>query len=199
MVRQYHKFSFSIIALAAFVAVLSFPTMSLATIPNPTAAQTAQARAAGFCADPWVTLAIWFETASTRNPNGIGNLGECNIQLYNGGSWNSYDQLVSAVSATMRATNGVFSMSDNHDGTLTIVTNAGGGFSSWAQVTGRIVATGAGNIVASGAGNIILIGGSNIILIGGSNYRLTSVGQKAIMLPGGHVLVVTGAKTPPRH
>jgi hypothetical protein len=101
-------------ALAALLVVLTFPATALA-IPNPTPAQVAQARAAGYCSDPWVTLAIWFDTGGTRNPDGVGNLGECNIQLYNSGSWNSYDQLVNAVSATMHATNGVFSLVDNRD------------------------------------------------------------------------------------
>ena len=98
----------------------------------------------------------------------------------------------------MHATFGVFSMIDNHNGTLTITTNAGAGFSSWVETGGRIVAAGGGNIILNGGGNIVATGGGNIILNGGGNYRLTSADQKAITLPGNRILVVTRATTPPK-
>src|SRR3954471_20490987 len=59
---------------------------------------TAQAREKGPCRDPWITVAYWELTGSTRNPQGVGNLGECASILYNGGSWSGYADLYRYVS-----------------------------------------------------------------------------------------------------
>jgi hypothetical protein len=49
------------------------------------------------CHDPWVSRAI--VEATGRPANGLGDAGECNVRLYNGGQWASYAQLLSAVQA----------------------------------------------------------------------------------------------------
>ncbi len=49
------------------------------------------ANAAGGCADPWINSA-YAETFG-RAPSGSGNAGECNVNVYGGGSWTSYDDL----------------------------------------------------------------------------------------------------------
>jgi hypothetical protein len=192
------KFNLSIVP-AVVVALVAVTAVPRAQTPNPTAAQTAQARTAAFCTDPWITLALWNVTAGTRNPGGAGALGECNPQLYNSGSWSNYDQLLRAVSAISHATPGVFNITDNHNGRLTITTTVSG-FQSWVQVPGRIVSQGAGNIILNGGGNIMAQGGSNIILNGGGNYRLQSADQKLLVLPpGNRILIVTKAPSaPPR-
>jgi len=183
--------------LAVLMLLLSLSAW--AVVPNPSPQQTAAARAQNFCSDPWVTLAI-ADVTGGGFPKGVAGLGQCDIQLYNGGQWANFDQLVQAVNATLRGIPyNTFSMVDNHNGTMTIVTDAGGGYQKWVQVTGRIVSQGGGNIVAQGGGNIIGQDGASIILNGGGNYRLQSNSQKAVTLPGGRVLIITKANTPPRH
>src|SRR5215469_1038013 len=152
-------------ALIAAGALAALAPQAKAVIPNPTAAQVTQARSTGYCADRWVTLAIWFTSGGTRNPQGTGQFGECNVQLYNGGSWSNYDQLVSAVSATQRVTSGLFQMVDNRNGSLTITTNVGG-YVACVKTTGRIVSQGGGNIILNGGGNIVAQGGLNIVAAG---------------------------------
>ena len=48
------------------------------------------------CTDAWVTQTI--REVYQRAPNGSGNSGECNVNRYGGGKWNSYDQLKRYVS-----------------------------------------------------------------------------------------------------
>lgn len=43
------------------------------------------------CTDAWVTQTI--REVYQRAPNGSGNSGECDVNRYGGGKWNSYDQL----------------------------------------------------------------------------------------------------------
>lgn len=52
---------------------------------------------AGQCRDPWVTQAV--TAVQGREPAGQGELGECNIKLYGGGQWSSYDDLMNKVRA----------------------------------------------------------------------------------------------------
>lgn len=54
------------------------------------------------CSDPWVDEAIRQVTAGGI-PMGCGNCGACNIQLYNGGLWHSYAELLRYVDEALRA------------------------------------------------------------------------------------------------
>jgi hypothetical protein len=188
------------LAIAAAIASLGVaPAQAQTAMPNPTAAQVTSAQNAHFCSDPWITLAIWFTTGGTRNPSGVGTLGECNAQLYNGGTWTSYAQLVQAVTATqqaLRTAGASISLSDNHNGTSTISV-AAAGITSTTTVAVSLVTASGGNIVAQGGGNIVAQGGGNIVAQGGGNFGVLSTGQKSVNLPNNRVLIITGAAPPP--
>ncbi len=115
-------------------ATLLLP-LSAATVnaqrPNPSEQQIANARRNGPCRDPWITLAIWDYNGGTSNPQGVGDLGECNYLFYNGGSWNSYDQLYRAVQA-LRQSNLRISMTSLGGGQARINHDAGDGY-LWTQ------------------------------------------------------------------
>lgn len=103
---------FLVLTIGGLLAAAS----GVAQVANPTAARVEYARKAGFCADPWVTIVVWFAHGSTRDPNAVGQIGECNVQLYNGGQWGSFDQLLQAYYATDWALNSAgvaFSLTTN--------------------------------------------------------------------------------------
>lgn len=179
--------------LAACCLFLGIAAPVSAQVPNPTSQRMEAARQANYCRDLWVTIAIWHATGNTRNPYGIGEYGECNTKLYNGGNWGSFAELLNAVQATMGAMNSQgasFSLNDNRNRTITISTNVGG-LSARVTVSGQVVATGGGNVVATGGGNLLSQDGSTVVATGGGNYRVLSAGQRAVPLPGGRVLVVS--------
>ena len=193
--------------LTLTLAALS--TASAFAQANPSAAYTDMARRANYCSDPWVTIAIWDLTANTRNPNGFGQFGECNVQLYNGGRWNSYAQLRSAIDASLRALSSAgvqTSLIDNRNGTLSITMQAGSAFDR-VVIQGRVVAQGGGNVVAQGGGNVVAQGGGNVIAQGAGNIvshdggtliseqgpslrTLQSATKRIIPLPGNTALVL---------
>jgi hypothetical protein len=53
-------------------------------------------KAAGLCKDPWITKA-YYTMSPARIPAGWGTTNECNVKLYNNGSWGSYSQLSTSV------------------------------------------------------------------------------------------------------
>ena len=46
----------------------------------------------GECRDPWIRSA--FRQKLLRDPNGYGEVGECDMYRYNNGSWGSFDELM---------------------------------------------------------------------------------------------------------
>ena len=52
---------------------------------------------AGQCTDPWITKATKEVTGAL--PTGSKNSGDCNINKYNNGKWNSYNELLGYVKA----------------------------------------------------------------------------------------------------
>jgi hypothetical protein len=190
------KFKLTITTLFVTAVVVSMTSSAAQAQPSPTT--LAQAKAANYCSDPWVTAAIWFVTAGTRNPSGFGTMGECNPQLYNGGSWGSYALLQQYVGASLNSLSGGgarISLTDIGGNQLQIRTDLGGGYAEIITVSGHIVNTNGSNIVAQGAGNFIGHNGSAIVAQGAGNYRVQSVDQKALTLPNNHVLVVTRPTT----
>jgi hypothetical protein len=111
--------------------------------------------------------------ASTRQPAGIGDLGECNPALYNGGSWSSYGELYRGVKTAlnnMSSANVTITKTSNGDGTVKIVTDAGGSY-KWTQTV---------KVVSHDGGTLISQDGAGIILNGGGNYTVqtTSIAKR---------------------
>ncbi len=136
---------------------------------QPSAQQVAQARTQGPCKDPWITIAIWSVNASTSQPQGVGNAGECDPNLY-GGSWSNYDQLYSAVNPTYRYlhNNGYeFKiLSDGRvGGTTSVVMLQNGKVTSQQLVSNSLLGqdgAGIARVIAAGGGNVIAAGGGNL-------------------------------------
>lgn len=113
------------------------------------------------CADPWVTTAL----EMVYGPR--VSAGMCAIQLYNGGRWSSFNELVHAVAATRGDLSRL--------GYEVKVAQSGGGL--------RPVLTQSGRLVAAGAGNLIGLDGAT--LIGNdSNSLITDGGSTIDSLPG---------------
>ena len=166
---------------------------------------TASALAQG--GDPWIKKV--YNTTWGRDPEGI----EWNISNYNGGHWNSYEELMKAIyewRKNMAAQNVTFATSAKKANGNAIV----GVYQNNAQIavdlvnvsTGNIVAQGGGNIVAQGGGNIVAQGGGNIIStngtgitvnsniagagFGNATYHVLSAGEKVIKTSGSGALII---------
>ena len=147
------------------------------------------------CRDPWLTDAI--RSVHNRVPNGGGEAGECNIKLYNNGSWGSKNELIGHVRAVNSALYkeqlkfGVFKLKNNSFDTGLL------------NASNRIVASGAGNIsaqqasmVASGGGNMVASGGGNLIgndvgtMSVQANSRTIMSGAKRTIVLGNSMIVI---------
>ena len=123
------------------------------------------------CRDPWVTDNI--RAVYGRGPIGAGESGECNIKLYNNGSWNSKDELkgyVQGVKNGLAAESVKFAVFKISPSSFTtgLIDNAN-----------KIIAAGAGNItaekagiIAAGAGNDTVSPPPNIIAAGAVNMSV---------------------------
>lgn len=154
------------------------------------AASAAQAQ----CRDPWVTDAI--RSVHNRAANGAGESGECNIKLYNNGSWKSKNELVGHVRTvnsalySQRLSFGVFKLKNNTFDTGLVnssnrIVASGGGNISAQQA--NIVASGGGNIVASGGGNLI---GNDVGTMSVTNNRALMAGAKRTIGLGNSMIVI---------
>jgi hypothetical protein len=172
--------SIKIVVLAAVACFVSAPVLAQ---PNPTEAQNAIGRN-NPCADPWVSYAVSVVKSSpgvVGRAVGSGSSHECNTQLYNGGSWGSYAELIGHVRQT-----------------LTMLTSQGAKF-DMVRGAPAIVVTNpqpAMLIGQDGAGFISNDGGSFISNNGGTivptGYRLQSAdgARLSLRLPGGRALRV---------
>ena len=195
--------TFLVLTIGGMLATSSLMAQNYRALPNPTAAQVANARATGYCDDPWVTMAIWYVQAGTRNPNGVKGFGECNTQLYNGGTWSSYGELVQAVQATtdaLRAGKVWISLADNGNNTLSVAITASGALESYI-VAGRIVnqngqykvvhfaGNSASGVASPGAGDVPRRDGLMTIGQDVANYEGKQKGARAkVPLPGGRAM-----------
>ncbi len=161
-----------------------------------TASQESRARSANYCRDPWVTFAIWSATGGTRNPNGVGNWGECDVQRYNGGRWRNYQELYQAVDQSLRqlSSQGYQERLTKRDG-RSMALNA---FANGQQLPCTLIFSGTtvvspdgATVVAQGGGNLLNQDGSSVVAQGGGNLRLLSTTTKKVFtLPGNRVLIV---------
>jgi hypothetical protein len=174
------KTAFSTVA-AAMIATVLFSSVASAQRPNPSAQETENYRQRGPCRDPWVTFAIIQATAGTREPVGIGDLGECSPALY-GGSWSNYNELFIIVEQTLDSMSKQkqqfkLLLDPNLAGTsyLALLENGrvqsqqtisnrliGNDAGSFRTLANRLVAAGGGNLVAAGAGNLIGMDGATL-------------------------------------
>jgi hypothetical protein len=117
------------ICFATVTLIVLFGSTAVAQLPNPSQSDTDAARRRGPCRDPWITIAI--EASSNRRPKGVGDYGECNYLLYNGGSWSNYDELSRAVGVLLRS-NLRISLTSLGGDQVRITHDAGDGF-VWTQ------------------------------------------------------------------
>jgi len=144
----------TLFAALSFVAAFSF-----------TAVQTAHAQ----CRDPWINQA-YRELGKT--PVGQGEAGQCNIKLYNNGTWGPYSELKGYVQQFLGSgiTTG-YAMLPNGNSALAILTPDNQVAISLLNAAGNIISGGAGNMVAAGAGNLVSPGGGNMVAAGGGNFN----------------------------
>ena len=116
------------LAAVSFVAALSFAT-----------AQTAAAQ----CRDSWINNA--YKDVAGRSPVGEHEGGECNIKLYNNGSWGNYDELKGYV-RQLKDSGTKIGYAALSNGTTVMAVQGNG-------VTAIAMLDRAGNIISGGAGN----------------------------------------------
>lgn len=160
--------------------------------------------AAAQCRDPWIGQI--YQQLYNRKPVGQGNVGECNIYLYNNGSWGSRDELMGYIKQVQQTglrvgvaplgANTVMAVAQGNQ--IFAVSLLDGGGNLVASGGGNLVASGGGNLVASGGGNLVASGGGNLTGLSantpgfgfGSNYGVLAAGQRRVPTSGKGALVV---------
>jgi hypothetical protein len=188
------KQKFVSIIIIIFAALSVFAATMSAQIRNPTAQEITHAKTTGPCRDPWVSIALtykrlgtYFTGTSTTYIAGIGDFGECNSQLYNGGSWSSFDELYRGVqeisNSGLRIT-----ASSLGNGQLKITTDGGGGFIHHDTV--KVLSHDGGTLINMDGASIVINHGSNVVGPGGASYRVQSVTNEKRINLGKSVLVM---------
>jgi hypothetical protein len=90
----------SLVAAALVLGAVSTTTFAQYNVPNPTEQENRQWRYKP-CRDPWISKGIYMVTGGKRYAKGGDAHAECNPNLYNGGSWNSFSELLNAISRTL--------------------------------------------------------------------------------------------------
>jgi hypothetical protein len=169
----------------------SIPTLSLLLTPNLAAAESYnpnrvyqapknfESYRGRPCNDPWVTIALQIVTGSA-------NPAYCSPSLYNGGQWNSFNQLVHAVGATTQQLNsqGVTLQAVKIQGGVGIAVFQSG--RSLAVLDRSLVAAGAGSLVAAGAGSLVAAGAGSFQF--SQRYGLMGV-RTEVRLPKGALIL----------
>jgi len=169
--------------------LLGFAATASAQLRNPTAQEIAHARTTGPCQDPLVSIALTYKRlgnymtgSSTSYINGVGNFGECQSSLYNGGSWSSFAELYRGVETAFNNMSGNVSirMSNLGNGTARITFDAGSGFVD--NMTVRLIGHDGGSLIGHDGGSVIAAGGGN--------FRVQSVGNEKRINLGKSVLII---------
>lgn len=144
--------------------------------------------------DPWI-LQIYKELYN-RTPSAW----EVNIQNYNSGSWNNYDELkkyIQDFQTSLGKSNISIITKDAGDGKSVAFLMENGQAIAVALVNqngGQIVAAGGGNVVAAGGGNVISPGGANMQNLSamnlGGRYSIQSAGTRIIPVSGKSAITV---------
>lgn len=124
--------------------------------------------------DPWI-FKIYKELYN-RQPNAW----ELNIQLYNKGSWSSYDNLKKYIQDYQQSSsnNGLSVATAPYNGNVLV-----GFYLTGQQVATNVVAPGGGNVVAAGGANVIAAGDAKVVAAGGAN----------VVAPGGANIIVNSS------
>ena len=141
-------------AAVGLVAALSFTTAQMA------AAQ---------CRDAWINNA--YRDVAGRTPTGRGEVGECNIKLYNNDSWNNYDELkryVQEIRSNLKI--GVKELGGGKWGMAV----QGGGVTAVnvMDLAGNLVAAGGRNLIGNDAAGLVAAGGGNLVGNDGASIRV---------------------------
>jgi hypothetical protein len=167
---------------------------ALLTLLTPALSASAQ------CRDPWIAQA--YKQAANRAPVGTGEACECNIHLYNNGSWGNYNDLLGYVkqylaSGTRLAyaplTSGNFAMAVLRGNQVAAVSVLNSGGNLVASGGGNLVASGGGNLVASGGGNLVASGGGNITGLSANTPGFSFGLSRSIMAAGDQRVPTSGA------
>lgn len=169
---------------------------------NKTKSSSTSSVTASITGDQWITQI--YKELYNRQPNSW----EYNINNYNNGSWNSYQQLKDFIQQFQKSLrdNGISIetaiLNNNHNlvvfkknGTnvgVNLLSNQGGyvvaagGANVIAAGGGNVVSAGGGNVVAAGGANVVAAGGGNVIAAGGGNmtgnYRVQNTGEPTFMI-----------------
>jgi hypothetical protein len=174
--------------LALAFSILIFASLSVsAQAPNSQQTEAARNRP---CADPWINIA--FQQLGYGTPGGFGNYGDCNTQLYNGGSWSSYEQLkgyVKTAQEQMTQAGYEYTLVKMKDDPSKLA----------------VALTRGSSIIAQGGGNVITNAGGNIVTNASSNFNvstsmfnnlpvsnLVSVGQRTVFAADQTVIRIGG-------
>jgi hypothetical protein len=174
---------------AAVLLLLTAAAVDAQALRNPTPQEVAHAKSTGPCRDPWVSIALtymrlgnYMTGANTSYINGVGDFGECQAALYNGGSWSSFDGLVRGVKTAFDNMRGnvQIRMTSLGAGQARITIDAGGGFVD--NMTVRLIGHDGGSLIGHDGGSVIAAGGGN--------FRVQSVGNEKRINLGKSVLVI---------
>ena len=169
--------------------LLIFAVTATAQMRNPTAQEIAHARSTGPCSDPQISIALTYKRlgnymtgSSTSYINGVGNFGECQSSLYNGGSWSSFAELYRGVETALNNMSGNVSikMSNLGNGTARITVDAGSGFVDNMTV----------KLIGHDGGSLIGHDGGSVIAAGGGNFHVQSTGTEKRINLGKSVLII---------
>lgn len=120
------------------------------------------------CRDPWIAKA--YQQVAKRNPVGQGEVCECNIKLYNNGSWGNYNELVGYVQQFLNSGTRVgYAPLPNGNFAMAILNGNQVVATSVVSPGGSVIAPGGANVVAAGGGNLVAAGGGNLVAAGGGN------------------------------
>lgn len=166
-----------------------FTAPASAQMRNPTAQEIAHAKSTGPCSDPQITIALTYKRlgnymtgSSTSYINGVGNLGECQSSLYNGGSWSSFAELYRGVETAFNNMNGNVSikMSNLGNGTARITVDAGPGFVD--NMTVRLIGHDGGSLIGHDGGSVIAAGGGNFHVQSTGTEKRINLGKSVLII-----------------
>ncbi|MCA8833200.1 hypothetical protein [Hymenobacter pini] len=143
------------------------------------------------CRDPWITDA--YKKVANRVPVGQGETCECNIKLYNNGSWGNFDELTGFVRQFLASGTRVGYLPLG-DGRSVMVVADGSQIVgvSMLSSSGQVIAAGGANVVAAGGGNVVAAGGGNMVAAGGGNLTGLNANTAGFQFGGQRSVLATG-------
>ncbi|MBJ6109054.1 hypothetical protein JAO73_08535 [Hymenobacter sp. BT523] len=173
-----------------FKTCLLLACAALLTLLTPTLNASAQ------CRDPWIAQA--YKQAANRAPVGQGEACECNIHLYNNGSWGNYNELLGYVRQFL-ASGTRLAYAPLSGGNFAVGVLRGNQVAAISVLNsgGNVVAAGGGNVVAAGGGNVVAAGGGNMVAAGGGNITGLSTSTPGFAFGSSRSLLSAGEQRMP--